>query len=115
MREDVARFSGAGWINCHITFVDVLNDPLFVDDEGRAIAEALLFIEDPVILHDGALEIAEYWESYANLLGEFTVRGNAVNTESENLGVGCFEFGNISLIRLQFLRSTTGECQHING
>ena len=54
-------------------------------------------------------------KSNAILFGEFAVGGNAVYAEAENLCVGRFEFGDISLIRLHFLRSTTGEGQHVNG
>src|SRR5207302_2102620 len=78
-----------------------------------AIAIATLFVEDAVIFHDGAFEIAEQREGYAVLFGEFLVGGNAVYAETKNLGIGRFEFGDISLIRLHFLRSTTGESQNI--
>jgi len=47
------------------------------------------------------------------LFGEFAVGGNTVNTDPENLCVSGFEFGDISLIRPHFPRSTTGERQHV--
>lgn len=49
------------------------------------------------------------------LFGKLPIGGNAINANSENLSISSFEFGDISLIRLKFLRSTTGECQHIEG
>ena len=113
MRKDIARIFRAGWIDSDVAFVDVLNDSVFVDHESCAISEALIFIEDTVIFHHGAFEIAEQRKGNAVLGPEFFVGGHAVDAESENLRVGSFEFGDISLIRLHFLRSTTGEGEHI--
>ena len=115
MRDDIACGGGAGWIYGHAAFVDMLNDPVFVDHEGGAIPKALLFVEDAIVLHDGAFEIAEKREGNAILFAEFAVGGNAVYADAENLCVGRFEFGDISLIRLHFLRSTTGESQNVEG
>jgi len=115
VRKNVARIFSAGWIDRDVALVDVLNDSIFIDHERGAIAEALLFIEDAVIFHHGAFEIAEQWKGDAVLGPEFFIGGNAVDAESENLRVGSFEFGDISLIRLHFLRSTTGKSKHIKG
>ena len=114
MRQHIACFRGAGRIDRHVTFVNVLNDPVFVDHKSCAITKALFFIEDSIVLHDGAFEIAEYWEGNAELFGELTVGGNTVYAKTKNLSVGCFKFGDISLIRLQFFRSTTSKRQNIN-
>jgi len=112
--QHVTRVDNGRWIDRDVTFVDVLDDSFFIDHESRAIAEALLFVEDAIVFDDSAFEIAEYRESNSNLFCEFAVGGNTVNTHSENLRVGGFEFGDISLIRLQFLRSTTGERQYVD-
>jgi len=112
--EHVAGVHDAGRVDCDASFVDVPDDAFFVDQEGGAISEALLLIKDAVVFHHGAFEIAEDRKCYLNLFCKFAVGGDAVNTEAEYLSVVGFEFGDISLIRLQFLRSTTGECQHIN-
>src|ERR1700674_4430497 len=109
VRKDVAGILGGGWIDGDVPFVDVLNDPVFVDHKGRTIAIAAVFIEDAIVLDHCAFEIAEQRKGDAVLLAEFSVRGNTVHTDAENLRVGSFEFGDISLIRLHFLRSTTGE------
>ena len=114
MLQHVACVDDGRRIDRDVSFVDVLNDAVFIDQEGGAIAKALLFVEDAVILHDGAFEIAEERESDSELFGEFFVGGNAVYTEAKNLGVGGFEFGNISLICLQFFRSTAGESEYVN-
>jgi len=114
MLKDVACLNHSGWIDCHVSFVNVPDDAFFIDQEGGAISEALFLVVDAIILNDGAFEIAENGERNSNLFCEFAVGGNAVDTHSKNLSLVCFEFGDISLIRLQFLRSTTGKGEHIN-
>ena len=86
--KHVTRFDSRAGVNCHVPLVDVSNDAFFIDHEGGAIAEALLFVEDAVIFNDGAFEIAEKWKGDANLFGEFPVSGNTVYTQAENLSVG---------------------------
>ena len=115
MRQHVACFGGGGWIDRDAAFVYVLDDALLVDDECGSIAEALFFVKDSVISDDCSFEITEQWKRYADVLRETPVGRNAVNTDSENLGFCSLEFGDISLIRLKFFRSTAGECQHIEG
>ena len=115
VRQDVASILRSGWIDRYVALVDVLNNPVLIDNERRAISVASLFVEDSIILHHGAFEIAEKRESDAILFAELAVGWDAVYTEAKNLCVGRFEFGDISLIRLHFLRSTTGESQNIEG
>jgi hypothetical protein len=112
--KDVTGLNNGGRIDCHVPFVDVTDDAFFVDQEGGAISKALLLVEDAIVFHDGAFEIAENGKRNSNLFCEFAVGGNAVDTHSKNLSLVCFELGDISLIRLQFLRSTAGEGEHID-
>ena len=112
--EHVTRFHHGRRIDGHVSFVDMSNDAFFIDQERRAISKALLLVEDAIVFDDGAFEIAQQRERNCELFGKFTVGGNAVNTQSKNLSLIRFELGDISLIRLQFLRSTTGECEYIN-
>ena len=88
MREYVARFHNATGIDCHVAFVDMSNDPFLIDQKRRAISEALLLVEDSILLDDGSFEIAEYREGNLDLLCKFAVGGNAVYTHTENLSVG---------------------------
>ena len=115
MRQYVAGFRGGGWIDRHAAFVNVLNDSLLVDDEGGSVAEALFLIKDSVILHHRSLKITEQWKRYTDVLCKTAIGGNAVDADAEDLSFCAFEFGDISLIRLEFSRSTTGEGQHIEG
>ena len=86
--KHVACFDHRGRIDGDVSFVDVANDAFLIDQEGGAIAKALLLIEDAILFDYGAFEIAEDREGNSKLLGEFAVGGNTVNTHSENLGVG---------------------------
>ncbi len=114
MLEHVTSFNNSGRIDSHISFVNVPDDAFFIDQEGGAISKALLLVVDAIVFNDGAFEIAENGERNSNLFCEFAVGGNTVDTHSKNLSLVGFEFGDISLIRLQFLRSTTGKGEHIN-
>ena len=109
MRQDIARISRARGIDSYVTFVDVLNNAVLIDYEGGAIAIAALFIENSVIPYNCAFEVAQQWKGDPILFGKFAVGRNAVYAETENLSIRRFEFGDISLIRLHFLRSTTGK------
>ncbi len=57
--EHVASIDNGRGIDRHASLVDVLNDPFFIDHEGRTISKALLLVKDAVISHDSAFEIAE--------------------------------------------------------
>ena len=88
VHEHVAGVGGAGWIDCGVSFLDVADDAFFIDYEGGAIAEALLFVEDTISLDDCAFKITEYRKRNADLFCEFAVGGNAVYTHAEYLSVG---------------------------
>ena len=114
MLEDVTGLNDSGRIDRHVSFVNVPDDAFFVDQEGGAISKALLLVEDAIVFNDSAFEIAEYGKCNSELFCKFAVGGNAVDTHSKDLSLISFEFGDISLIRLQFLRSTTGKGEHVD-
>jgi len=91
----------------------MLNDPVLIDDEGGTIAEALFFIKNSVVFNHSSLEVAQQWKRYPDVLCKAAVGRNAIDADAENLCICSFEFGDISLIRLQFFRSTTGKGEHI--
>ena len=57
--EHVARLHNGGRIDGDVSFVNVLNDAFFIDQERGAISKALLFVKDTVSFDDCAFEIAE--------------------------------------------------------
>ena len=110
MRQNIASVQSTGWIDGLITFLDVLNESIFVDYEGRTTSVAAFLVEDAIVPDDAPLgKVAEDGKSDAVLFGKFPIGKNAVCANAENLGVIRFEFGDISLIRLHFLRSTAGK------
>ena len=115
MRQYIARVGSSRGIDRYVSFVDVLNDPVLIYYECGSISETLRFVENAVILHHCSFEIAQEGKSDADVLRKAFVSWNAVDTYTENLSIGSFEFGDISLIRLQFFRSTTCEGQHVEG
>ena len=102
-----ARVDGRG-----ILF-EVLDDAFLVHDKRRPISEAVLFVQDAVLLGNGPLKVAQEWEAEAFLFGKRFVGGRAVHADAEDLRAGLLEFGDISLIRLQLLRSAAGERQNV--
>ena len=113
MRQYVACFGSGGGIDRYIPFVDVLNDSVLVDYKGSTIPKALRLIENAVVPHHSSFEIAQQGKRDADVLREAFVGGNTIYTDAENLRVCSFEFGDISLIRLQLFRSTTGKSQNV--
>ena len=113
MCQDVACIVCGRRVDRHFPFIDVLNNSLGIDHKRGPIAEALIFIENPVILYHRSFEIAEERERDADVLREPFISGNAIHADAENLSIGSFEFGDISLICLQLFRSTTGEREHV--
>lgn len=97
--EDAARLIRARRVNRCATLFDMLDNAFLVYDERGARAVAAFFIEDAVVAHGRAFEIAEERERDSNLLCEFAVGGNTVDAKTKNLSVGGFEFRDISLIR----------------
>ena len=86
--EHVTRVHHAGRIDGDISLVNVANDAFFIDQEGGAIAKALLLVIDAVVFDHSALEVAEERERNLELFCKFAVGGNTVNAETEDLSVG---------------------------
>jgi len=104
---------GPARVNCRVSYFDMLDGAVLVDDEGGAVRKALLFVQDPVFFGNRPLEVAQEREVELFLLRESGIRCRAVNADAQDLRVGLLEFGDISLIRLQLLRSTPGEGQNV--
>jgi hypothetical protein len=115
VRHRRARLHGSIRVQGLSLLVDVLNYPVFADDEGRAIRKSMLLVQNSVLFADLPLKVAEQRESHSNLLGKCTVCGYAIDADSEHLRAGLLEFGDISLIRLQLLRSAGSEGQNVKG
>ena len=113
MSQYVACFGSGGGIDRYVPFIDVLNDTVLIDYKGSTIPKALRFIENAVVPDYRSFEIAQQGKRDADVLREALVGGNTIYTDAENLRFHSLEFGDISLIRLQLLRSTTCKGQNV--
>jgi hypothetical protein len=111
--QQAASGVGTAGVDGRGVFLDMLDHAFLVHYEGGAIRKPAFFIENAIIGGDGPLEITEHGEGHADLLGKLPVGGLAVDADAQNLGIGLFEFGDISLIRLELFRSATRESQNI--
>ncbi len=113
MLEQAASLVGAVRVDGRGVLLDVPDNPFLVDYEGHPVREPMMLVEYPVLFGDGPLEVAQQREGQAFLLGEDAVGSETVNTDAEDLRPRLLEFGDISLIRLELLRSTPRESQHV--
>ena len=111
--EQVADLVRAGRVDGGAAYLDVLDLAVFVDDERGTCAVSGFGVIEAVIRGRLAFPIAQQREFDADLFGEGLVGCKAVHADAEDLGVGGFEFGDISLIRLEFLRSAAGKGEHV--
>ena len=111
--EQTAHRVRARRIDGRRVLFDVLDDTFFIHHERRAVGETVLLVQDAVFHGNFALEIAQQREVHADLFREGLIGGGTVHADAEDLRVGLLEFGDISLIRLQLLRSTAGERQNV--
>ena len=103
----------AGGIDGRRILVNVLDHASLVHHERRAVGESVFLVEDPVLFGNCPLKIAQQWIGEPELLRELPVGGGTVYTDPENLSVVGFELGDISLIRLELLRSTPRESEDV--
>ena len=87
MCQNVACIVCGRRVDRHFPFIDVLNNSLGIDHKRGPIAEALIFIENPVILYHRSFEIAEEREREVQLLCKLTEGRSVIATDSEDLGV----------------------------
>ena len=113
MFEHAARGVGIVRIQRLRLAINVLDGPALVDYERRAMRHWEVAVQDPILRGHFAREVAEQREGNADLLRISLVGELTVNADSQYLGSGLREFGDISLIRLEFLGSPTGEGKHI--
>jgi hypothetical protein len=110
---------GAVRIYGAVALFNVLDFPLFVHDY-RGPLRPLEFVTLDVIglqnlirREDFFVHVAEKRERNPNLLCKSGVGCGTVNANSQDDCVARFELGQISLIGLEFFRSTTRESQHV--
>lgn len=118
------RANGQGVIGIDraVAFLDVLDDAVFIDDDigtlGPIVALALNVarFEDAVGSEHFLVHVAQQREFNPDLLGEGGVGGRRVNTDAEDFRVAEVDLAAVDsrLDRLELLRSTTGEGEHVD-
>ena len=109
MFKQTAGLVRAARVKCILTFIDVPDDAVFVHHQRCPVREPLLLVQNTVFLRNLSLEITKQRKINSFLLRESFVRSGAVNANPQDLGAGFLELGDISLIRLQLLRSAPRE------
>jgi hypothetical protein len=90
-----------------------LNYSLFIDNKSNALIEPDHGHQHSVIPRNSPLWVAQHRESKSQRFGERFVFGRTVDTNTNHLGAGGFELGDIRLIRLELTRSAAGESFYI--
>jgi hypothetical protein len=106
-----------------VAFFDKLDDALLVDNNVGAQSPLVGLVLDVVTFQDSvglehlAIHVAEEREGKADLLGERSIGGGTIQTNSENFCIRSVNLtgGDSSLDRLKLLRSTAGEGQDVDG
>ena len=113
--EKVAGAKGGGRVHRLGAFVDVLDNSILVDHQSNSVGKQAGEVENPVSLGGGLLGVTEEGEGGADLCREGPVGLRLVDTYPEHLRIRRREPGDISLIRLEFLRSTRRACPYVEG
>ena len=88
------------------TLFDMANDAVFVDNEGDAIGEQACEVEHAVRPGHLFIGVTEQGKAGLGLVGEPAIALRAIDADPQNLCICCLEFGDITLIRPDFGRST---------
>jgi hypothetical protein len=115
--ERIVRIDGA------VTFLDVLDDAVFINHDVRALRPLIGFalhvvsLQNAVVLEHLFVHIAEERKLDVDLLGKCGICRGRIHTYTENDCIVRIDFTGCesSLDRLKLFRSTTGEGEHING
>lgn len=75
MLHTVASGAGAGRVKRFFVLVDMLDDPVLVQNEGRSPGSREIIHQNAVLFCDLTVKIAQQWKGYADLLGKCLVGG----------------------------------------
>lgn len=111
------------WVNRAVAFFDVLHNPVFVDDDVGSLRPLIRLVLDVVALEDAVflqhllVHVTEQRELDVDLFGKGGVRCGTIHAHAKNCGVGEVNLscGYSRLDRLELFRSTTCECEDVNG
>ena len=111
--ESFAGREGGGRIDGAITLLDAADLSFLVDHERDTAGHAAVLDEDAVGLRNFTLEVTEEGKLDAVLGGEFFLRGEGVDADTQDLGVGRPELCEVVPVALDFARSPAGEGEDV--
>ena len=115
MVEHAARLHRPVGVDGVAALDHLADDSLRIDHKGVAVGEAEEGHEDVVPARDGFILVAEDRKCYAEGGRKSFVLLATVHADADDLRPGRFEFGDISLIRLELTRSAARECLDVEG
>src|SRR5689334_4717218 len=111
MMQPAASSLRAARIERDRSLLDMLDLAVFIDHKGGAVGHPGRRNQDAVILGHFTLgKVAENRKTEVQLTRKLFLRGSVVCADAKNLCICSFKFGDTSLVRQHFLRSTTGKC-----
>ncbi len=111
--DQTASLMGAVGVESDLTLFHVADDAFLVDHKRGSVREPVFLVENTVGLRDRPLKVTEEGKIDAFLFRESIVGRRTVHADPQYLRPSLLEFGDISLIRLQLLRSTPGKGQNV--
>ena len=106
---------GTGGIKGIGTLVNVANNALFIDHEGHTVGKEASETENPIGLGHLFIGVTQQRETRAGFLSKLAVPILAVETNPQHLCARSLKLGDITLIRLDLLRSTRCRGANIKG
>jgi len=97
------------------TPLNSLDDAVPVDHKSCPPSEPDDGHQHPILARNGAAVVTQYGVSQPERLRERLIPGRLIHTDTQHLSPLILEPGDISLIRLQFFRSTTREGFNVKG
>jgi len=107
--EKIAGFQRVHWVNCLATVLNLLDDAILVDQKSHPLGNVDHWHQDSIFAANGPIGIAEDGIGKAQRLRKSLVFCGTIHTDSNHLRASALKFGDISLIRLEFLGSAPGK------
>lgn len=89
------------------------NLPVFSDEKVHATCRLVLVAIETVLAGDIASPITQQRKGDTDLVGEGFVGEGTVHAHTQDLGVGCFQLGQVLLEVFELLGSTPGESEDV--
>lgn len=109
MRQAAASRIGARWVNRYAAFLDALDFAFFVHHERRAIGDAEILDQNPVLLGNVAHVIAQNRVADVEFLFPVRECWREIGADGQDLGAIRLKLIDTRLVCVKFLGSAAGE------